>query len=155
MMILVAISWHSVPPPGLAQLNHYAMEQLDSLQRAEPRPVAVFIYTDWCKYCAAMKHTTLRNPSVIALLNQSYYFVALDAEGKEDIRWRGHTFSFQPSGNRQGIHAMAEQLGTVNGAVAYPTLCFLNADYDIVFQHNQFISATDLVKVLNKLRVSL
>ena len=144
-----------MPSPGLAQLNHYAIEQLDSLQRTEPRPVAVFIYTDWCKFCAAMKHTTLRNSTVVELLNRNYYFVALDAEDKEDIHFRGHTFSFKPSGNQQGIHALAEQLGTVNGVASYPTLCFLNADYEIVFQYNQFINAADLVNVLKKLRTSL
>ena len=102
-----------------------------------------------------MENTTLRDPRVVAVLNQYYYFVTLDAEGKEDIRLREHTFSFKPSGNRQGIHELAEQLGTVNGTVAYPTLCFLNSDYEIVFQYNRFINAADLVNVLEKLRASL
>ena len=102
-----------------------------------------------------MKHTTLRNSTVVELLNRNYYFVALDAEDKEDIHFRGHNFSFRPSGNQQGIHALAEQLGTLNGAVSYPTLCFLNADYEIVFQYNRFINAADLTEVLEKLRASL
>ncbi len=155
-MIFILISCSLLLPfHGRAQLDEYTFEQLDSLQMVAPRPVVVFIHTDWCKYCAAMKHTTLRNDQVIRLLNEQCYFISLDAESKEDIRWRGHTFSFQPSGNRQGIHALAEQLGMVNGAVSYPTLCFLNADYEIVFQHNQFINAADLAEVLEKLRASL
>jgi thioredoxin-related protein len=154
-MIFILISCSLLLPfHGRAQPDEYAFEQLDSLQQVAPRPVVVFIHTDWCKYCAAMKSTTLRDPSVVKLLNQSYYFVALDAEEKEDIRWRGHAFSFQPSGNRQGIHALAEQLGTVNGAVSYPTLCFLNADYEIVFQYNQFIGASDLVEALASLQTN-
>ena len=140
-----------LPSTGQAQRSDYSFEQLDSLQRAEPRPVAVFIYTGWCKYCAAMKNTTLRDPSVVELLNQAYYFISLDAEHREDIRLRDHTFSYKPSGHRQGMHELAEQLGTVDGAMAYPTLCILNADYEIIFQHNQFIGAVDLVKVLETL----
>ena len=140
-----------LPSTGQAQRSHYTFEQLDSLQRTEPRPVAVFIHTDWCKYCAAMKNTTLRDPSVIELLNEQYYFISLDAESKQDIRLRGHTFFFKPSGHRQGVHELAEQLGTVDGVLAYPTLCILNADYEIIFQHNQFIRAVDLANVLEKL----
>lgn len=133
---------------GQAQLNEYAFEQLDSLQDTAPRPVAVFLYTDWCKYCAAMKNTTLRNQEVIKLLNEHYYFISLDAESKTDIHLAGRTFSFKPSGNQQGIHELAEQIGTVNGVIAYPTLCFMNADYEIVFQYKQFINAADLANVL-------
>ena len=140
-----------LPFHGRAQLDEYAFEQLDSLQKVAPRPVVVFIRTDWCKYCAAMENTTLRNDQVIRLLNEQYYFISLDAESKQNIRLRGQTFSFRPSGNRQGIHELAEQLGTMDGAVSYPTLCFLNADYDIVFQYNQFIGALDLAEVLQKL----
>ncbi len=134
------------------QLNECSFEQLDSLQAEAPRPVAVFIYTDWCKYCAALKNTSLRNPQVVDLLNEQFYFISLDAESKTDIQLAGRTFSFKPSGNNQGIHELSEQLGTTNGVVAYPTLCFLNADYEIVFQYNQFINATDLAKVLEGLR---
>jgi hypothetical protein len=133
---------------GYAQLNHTTFEELDSLQRVAPRPVVVFIHTHWCKYCAALENTTLRHERVVALLNERYYFVSFDAEQREDIHLRGRTFSFQPSGHRQGIHELAKQLGTVDGAVAYPTLCVLNADYEIVFQHNQFMSASDLSKAL-------
>lgn len=151
--LLISCFW-LVPTLGQAQPNQYTFEQLDSLQTAEARPVAVFIHTDWCKYCAAMKNTTLRNPEVIELLNEQYYFISLDAERKTDVHLAGRTFAFKPSGHNQGIHELAEQLGTVEGVVAYPTLCFLNPDYEIIFQYNQFISAQDLTKVLGELRAT-
>lgn len=143
-----------LPFCGQAQLNEYAFEQLDSLQNAAPRPLVVLIYTDWCKYCAALKNTSLRDEQVVELLNDHYYFLSLDAESEKDIRLRRHTFSFKPSGNHQGIHELAEQLGTVDGAVAYPTLCVLNSAYEITYQHNQFISASNLIEMLEKLRVN-
>ncbi len=141
-----------VPFLGQAQLKTYSFEQLDSLEKTEKRPIMVFIYTDWCTYCAAMEKTSLRNERVMELLNKQYYFVDLNAEDEKDILLPGHTFRFKPSGNKQGIHELAEQLGTLNGKVSFPTVCFLNSDYEIVFQYNQFISASDLIKVLEALQ---
>ena len=136
---------------AFSQLKTFQFEQLDSLQHENERLVAVFIHTDWCKYCAAMENTTFTNKKVAALLNNKCYFIDLNAEEKRDIKIGGHVFSYKPSGNNTGIHELAEQLGTVDNKVSYPTLCFLNARNEIVFQYNQFMSASDLTHVLNKL----
>lgn len=98
-----------------------------------------------------MENTTFTNDKVTTLLNNKYYFIDLNAEEKRDITIGGHVFRYKSSGNNTGIHELAEQLGTVDHKVSYPTLCFLNVNNEIVFQHNQFISATDLAYVLNKL----
>jgi thioredoxin-related protein len=136
---------------GHAQLKTYQFEQLDSLQKKETRPVAIFIHTDWCKYCAAMKNTSLQNKEVISILNEHFYFIEFNAEEKRNIIMLGNTFKYKPSGNNTGIHELAEQLATINGKVSYPTLSFLNSKYEITLQHPQFINASELLTVLNKL----
>lgn len=136
---------------GYAQLKTYQFEQLDSLQKKEARPVAIFIHTDWCKYCAAMQNTTLHDNEVISKLNERFYFIELNAEEKRNITMLGRTFKYKPTGNNTGIHELAEQLARVKETVSYPTLCFQNSDYEITYQHPQFISASDLLTVLNKL----
>jgi thioredoxin-related protein len=136
---------------GYAQLKTYQFEQLDSLQKKEARPVAIFIHTDWCKYCAAMKNTTLKNKAVISILNEHFYFIEFNAEEKRNITMLSNTFKYKPSGNNTGIHELAEQLATINGKVSYPTLSFLNSKYEITFQHPQFINASELLTILNKL----
>jgi thioredoxin-related protein len=136
---------------GHAQLKTYQFEQLDSLQKKEARPVAIFIHTDWCKYCAAMKNTTLQNEEVISALNDHFYFIEFNAEEKRNITILGNTFKYKPSGNNTGIHELAEQLATINGKVSYPTLSFLNSKYEITFQHPQFMSSSELLTILNKL----
>jgi thioredoxin-related protein len=136
---------------GYAQLKTYQFEQLDSLQKKEARPVAIFIHTDWCKYCAAMKNTSLQNKEVISILNEQFYFIEFNAEEKRNITILGNTFKYKPSGNNTGIHELAEQLATINGKVSYPTLSFLNSKYEITFQHPQFMSSSELLTILNKL----
>lgn len=122
--------------------------QVDSLQRIEKRPVVVFIHTSWCRYCQSMEHTTFRNEAVKDLLGDKFYFITLDAEEKKDIRINGQTFSYRPTGAGSGQHELAQILGQIDGKVAFPTLCFLNADNEIIYQHTGFLTAKQLEKTL-------
>ena len=137
---------------GFSQLRTVEFNQLDSLQKEKPRTTLVFIHTDWCKFCAAMENTTFQNSEIIKSLNEKYYFISFDAESKDDIKLKGNTFRFQPSGNNTGTHELATQLGTINGELSFPSLCFLNSNYEIIFQHNQFINSKDLLTVLTGLQ---
>lgn len=139
---------------SFGQMNEAKFEELDSLQRLEKKPVVVFFYTTWCKYCDIMKNTTLQNPEVTKMLNDKFYFVPFDIEQKKDILFRGVKFKYKPTGFNTGLHELAIQLGTVNGIIAYPGICFLNTDYEITYQKEGFINADELLnmlRILNKL----
>ncbi len=82
---------------------------------------------------------------------QKFYFISLDVEEKKDIFFRGYTFKYKPTGGNTGINELAEQLGTINGQVSYPSICFLNADYEINYQHNEFVSAKQLQVILTQI----
>ncbi|MBC6992610.1 thioredoxin family protein [Lewinella lacunae] len=131
-----------------AQPVAYRFEQVDSLQAVEARPVLVFLRTDWCRYCHRMEHTTLRDTAVVRLLNTDFYFVSFDAETEQDVQWRGHTFRFRPTGRKTGVHGLAEALGTVDGRVAYPTVCILNPAFERIFQYNGALDAAGLLRIL-------
>lgn len=128
-----------------------SFEALDSLHQQAPRPVVVFLHADWCKFCASMKNTTFQDKQIQELLSDKFYFVSFDGESKEDVRFLGNTFRYRPSGANTGVHELAEQLGTKDGELSYPTVTFLNAKYEILYQHNGFLSAKKLKKVLNRL----
>ncbi|MEJ7766662.1 MAG: thioredoxin family protein [Chitinophagaceae bacterium] len=142
-ILLTHFSW--------AQIKQVKFEQLDSLQKAEERPVVVFLHTSWCKYCSLMKNTTLKNKEVEKLLNQKFYFISLDIEEKSDISFRKHTFKYKPTGTTTGVHELAEQLGTVKGKLAYPGICFLNADSEIIYQREGFLSSKAFSYILTNL----
>lgn len=135
-----------------AQLNNYQFAQSDSLQKIEKKNIVVFIHTDWCNYCKTMQNTTFKNDSIIKLLNDTFYFIPLNAEQKNNIIFNGHTFKYKPTGANTGLHELAEQLATIEGKVSFPTLCFLNANNEIIFQHNQFINSVDLKIILTRLQ---
>ncbi|MEM1322971.1 MAG: thioredoxin family protein [Bacteroidota bacterium] len=133
-----------------APLRQLAFEQLDTLMREAPRPIAVFFHTDWCGYCANMKQTTFKNKAVVNALNEGYYFVSFDAESERPVQFNGQGFVFEAQGRKQGVHQLAKALGSIEGQLQYPTFVLLNTQYEIIFQMGSFLSAEQLLAVLNQ-----
>jgi len=131
-----------------AQVKTYEFEQIDSLQKIEKRNVVVFMYTDWCKYCELMKHTTFKNDSIIDVLNRDFYFVSFNAEDKRTIVFNHNTFAYKPTGTNTGTNELAYQLGTLDNKLSFPALCFLNSSNEIIFQYAQYIDHSSLYSIL-------
>ncbi len=99
-----------------------------------------------------MEETTFKNREIVKSLSTEFYFVTLNAEEKTDINFNGHVFKFKPTGNGTGTHELAEQLGIVNGTLTFPALSFLNEKNDIIYQQVDYISDSDLKKILKQLQ---
>ncbi|MEJ7692594.1 thioredoxin family protein [Daejeonella sp.] len=121
-------------------------EELRALQTTAAKPIVVLIMTDWCKYCHAMQNTMLKNSRVSALLKNSFHTVFLDAEEKKDILFAGRTFKY-----KSGINELARQLATKAGKLSYPTLCILDANNEIIYQHDGYLSPQAMLYTLNKI----
>lgn len=149
LYILLIFFW--TMPSGFAQLKTYSFEEAEKLSKENPKPFIVFIHTSWCNYCKMMENSTFKNPEVIQLLNDNFYFISLDAEDKKNIHFNNHMFRFKPKGQNTGIHELATALATINSQVTYPTIAILQTDYSIVFQKQSFLNAKELHTVLEKL----
>ncbi|WP_339653901.1 thioredoxin family protein [Flavobacterium frigidarium] len=139
-------------PSGFAQLKTHTFQEAEQLAIQNPKPIVVFIHTEWCTYCKMMENSTFKNKKIIATLNDNYYFVPFDAEFTESITFNNHTFNFQPTGTKTGIHELATALATINGQVVYPTLTILDSEKSIIFQQHSVIRAVDLLSILQKLK---
>jgi len=139
-------------PAGFAQLHSVSFEQIDSLQTIEKRNTIVFIQTDWCQFCHAMKNTSLKNEEIIKELNSAFYFVNFNAEEKRSIVFNKTTFQFKPTGNNFGTHELAIALGTVNKQLNFPVFCVLNSENEIVFQHSGYLNPKEFRMILEKLK---
>jgi thioredoxin-related protein len=148
----IALLFFWTIPSGFAQLKTHTFEEAEKLSKENPKPFVIFIHTSWCQYCKMMENSTIKNPEVIALLNDNFYFISLDAESKKDIHFNNHTFRFQPKGQNTGIHELATELATIDSQVVYPTLTILQPDFSIVFQKHSFLKAKELMVILQKLK---
>lgn len=133
-----------------AQLKPYTFEDIDSLQKTEPKPILIFIYTDWCNHCKHLQYTSLKNKAVSEILHQYFYFLPFNAEEKRDIAFAGTKFSFQPTGIQTGIHELAIKLGVINGVLSFPTLVLLDKAYKPVWRYSGYLNAKELKTVLNQ-----
>lgn len=139
-------------PSGFAQLKTYSFEEVEKLSQENPKPIVIFIHTSWCKYCKMMEHSTFKNPEIITVLNDDFYFISLDAENKKEIVFNNHAFKFIPKGQNTGIHELATTLATIDGELVYPTITILAPDFSILFQKHSFLNAKGLIPILEKMK---
>ena len=130
------------------KLNTYTFPEIEQLQRQKPKPIVVFIYTNWCKICFGMKKTTFNNKEIINLLNNHFYFVKLDGEDKNDIKLLNKEFSYKPTGSKTGIHELAKELAYIDGKVSFPTTTFLNSNFEIEAQLDSYIASKKMKLIL-------
>lgn len=135
---------------GNAQLKTYTFSEAEKMERQNPKPLFVFVHTSWCKYCKMMVHSTFKNPEVVQLLNDNFYFVSLDAEHKEPITFKNKTFQFKPKGKNSGVHELAEELATIDGSLTYPTFSILDENSAILLQISEFTNAETMIRLLKE-----
>jgi thioredoxin-related protein len=96
---------------------------------ANPKKVFIDVYTDWCGWCKKMDQDTFQNPDVARYMEENFYMVKMDGEGKDPITFKGKTYSFVPSG-RKGYHELAAAL--MQGRLSYPTTIFLDEEMNML-----------------------
>ncbi|WP_375325036.1 thioredoxin family protein [Flagellimonas sp. GZD32] len=96
---------------------------------AQPKKMFIDVYTDWCGWCKKMDKDTFQNPAVSKYMQDNFYMVKMDAEGKDPITYQGKTFKYVPSG-RRGYHELAAAL--LQGQMSYPTVVFLDENLNML-----------------------
>lgn len=135
---------------GHAQLKTYTFSEAEKLVQQQSKPVFVFVHTSWCKYCKMMENSTFKNPEVIQLLNENFYFISLDAESKAPIEFKNHVFNFKPNGKNTGVHELAEELAIVDGRLTYPTFSILDKNNTVIVQVSEFTDAKTMIGLLKE-----
>lgn len=127
-LLFVALIGFNVQAQDINWISWEEAVQLSQTD-AQPKKIFVDVYTDWCGWCKKMDKDTFQNPKVSQYMQDNFYMVKMDAEGKDPIQYQGKTFKFVPSG-RRGYHELAAAL--LQGKMSYPTVVFLDEDFNML-----------------------
>jgi len=107
-------------------INWVTFEEAIKLQKKKPKKIFMDIYTDWCGPCKMLDKQTFQNADVIKYINENYYAVKFNGEGKDPVTYQGKTYSnpryVEGRSGRNGVHDLTAALG-VN---SYPTMLFFD-----------------------------
>jgi thioredoxin-related protein len=133
-----------------SELRVFSFSEVEKLHQQNPKPILVFIYTDWCTFCHGMEKKTFKNEEVIQFLNENFYFIKLNGEDKKDILFLGKKFVYKPSGTNTGLHELANELGSKKGRITYPTTTILNSKFEINAQLIGYLKSKKLLSILKQ-----
>ena len=109
-----------------AEVKWYTIQEAEQLMKNTPRPLFIDAYTDWCGWCKKMDKDTFTNSVIADILNNKFYPVKFNAEGKEKVDFLGQTFI--NDGKAGNAHQLAVAL--LQGQLSYPTVVFLTTQAD-------------------------
>jgi thioredoxin-related protein len=118
---------------GQTSVKWLTIQEAEKLNKQSPRPLFIDTYTDWCGWCKKMDKETFTNSVISDILNNKFYPVKFDAEGKENVSFLGKTYT--NDGKAGNAHQLAVAL--LNGQLSYPTVVFLTIQPDGKVQASQ------------------
>lgn len=115
------------------EINWIFLEEALESQKTSPKKIFIDAYTVWCGPCKILDRNTFKNEGVIEYINKNYYAVKFNAQGDEEVTYKGKKYSnpgYDPgkAKTRNANH----QLSRVFGIRAFATLVFLDEDANLL-----------------------
>ncbi len=124
----------------------YTFEQAVELNKKQPKKIFIDVYTDWCGWCKKLDAVTFSNPVIGKYLNEHFYCVKLNAEGKDTIRFNGQVFVNPNPMAMRSNHQLAVSL--LKGQMSYPSMIFLDESVNIITPVAGFLPPQDLEPIM-------
>lgn len=134
-----------------AQPKEILFSELESAMAKDPKPVMIFLHTDWCSYCSLMERKTLKNDKVKDKLNSDFYYISFNAEHDEVIKYKGKNYALKKLGISTKQHELAKELAQSN---AYPAIIFLDEKLEVLYRHFAYVKPDDMYKILNTIKTT-
>lgn len=141
--ILTFSSFSLNEPNSDAEIKWLSFEEAVKLQKEHPKKIIVDVYTDWCGWCKKMDKNTYTDAEVIKQIQSHYYFVKLNAEQKEEIKYKDKVFTF-----KQEYKANELAVSLLNGQMSYPSTVFLDEDMNLLTVVPGYLTPKDMNPIL-------
>ena len=129
------------PKESENQIRWVTLDEAQELNKKEPRKIFIDIYATWCGPCKMMDKKTFANAEVVNYVNEHYYAVKLNGEGKEQVTIFGDTFT-------------EAELAYSFKVQGYPSLVFINEKMQPYEPVAGFIPAKHFMQMLKQFKES-
>ncbi|WP_196886064.1 thioredoxin family protein [Aureivirga sp. CE67] len=132
-----------------AEINWMTVDEALEAQKKEPKKIMMDAYTVWCGPCKMLDKNTFQNPDVVAYVNKNFYAVKFNAQGKEEVNYKGTKFTnpgYQES--RKNSRNSSHEFSRALKISAYPTIIFFNEEGSVLMNERGYKSPQQLEFIL-------
>jgi thioredoxin-related protein len=111
--------------------------------------VFIELYTSWCGWCRRMENVTFNDPNVAKYMNKNFYNIRFDAEDRRAVSFLGKNYKFNSADGTRGRHGLAKALMQDSEKQGYPTIAFLDENYNLIQAIPGYIIAKDFEVIMH------
>lgn len=149
MVVVLAIALALRPKeikPAHNKIEWLTIEEAAKRNAKTPKKFLVDVYTDWCGWCKRMDATTFADAKIAEYVNQNFYAVKLNAEGRDNIIFNNKVYKFMP---QYKSHELAINL--LSGKMSYPSIAYLDEKQNLITVVPGYQNTNEMAVILNYL----
>jgi thioredoxin-related protein len=105
------------------KVRWYTWQEAMAKFEKTPRKLIVDVITERCTFCKKMDANTFSNDKIAKYINENFYAVRFDAGDKNEVVFKGQTYSFIKTFNG-GYHELAADI--LGGNLSFPSVVFFD-----------------------------
>ncbi|MCH3884217.1 thioredoxin family protein [Tenacibaculum aquimarinum] len=143
--ILTALITLSTIAIQAQEINWVTLNEALALQKENPKKIIMDVYTNWCGPCILLDKNTFHNPDLVEYVNENYYAVKFNAEGTQDITYKGNTFgnpNYDPK--KANKNNSPHEFSNYMDIEAFPTIVFFDENGDYITPLKGYYNAQQL-----------
>jgi thioredoxin-related protein len=145
VFIFVFINKFSFSQSEEGLVKWLTITEAQELNKKQPKPFLVDIYTDWCGWCKHMMKTTYSNPNIAGYINQFYYPLKFNAETKDTIEYNGKIYK-PTSAAPKTPHELAIKF--LGNSLSYPSTIFVTNNFEFNLLSQGFLEEKKIEPLL-------
>jgi thioredoxin-related protein len=129
--------------PGL--VKWLTFKEAMELNKKQPKPFLIDIYTDWCGWCKQMMRTTYSEPTLSMYINTWFYPVKFNAEGHDTIEYAGKKY-INPGKGPRSTHELAIKF--LGERISYPSTIFVSNNFQFQLSTAGYLDSRQIEPIL-------